>query len=292
LVSTWITVINPTRNFPICGLQKFNRERLKTHQSRVGTFSAAMLELTPLSALPHNCLLLTLDTVNILLNAATADGLAPPNLPAQLDFVLLSHSTPTHINALPRILLTHPYTQTYSTVPIATLGRLSALELTPPGPTVTAVKQDDDAFEFLTPKDVDRAFDKITTLRYSQPTILSHGITITAYPAGHSIGGTIWNIRKDQESIVVMLDWNHAKERTVGGMDPNMLRLLTRASCVITDVRGCSTPQVPTRKIREQFLIGRGSVELMRELTLRLNYHCIDIAAKCNDPSITSHKIS
>ena len=138
-------------------------------------------------------------------------------------------------------------------MPIATLGRLSTLELTPAGPTVTT---EEGAFEFLTPKDVDKAFDKIMTLRYSQPTILSHGITITAYPAGHSIGGTIWNIRKDQESIVVMLDWNHAKERTVGGLDAKTLRLLERASCVITDVRGCVTPQVPTRKIREQFLIG------------------------------------
>jgi len=231
-------------------------EELKSWAASIWRRGNAMLQLTPLSALPHNCLLLTLDTVSILLNASTADARPPPNLPSQLDFILLSHSTPTHINALPRILLTHSHTQAYSTVPIATLGRLSTLELTPAGPTVTTVKSEEDTFEFLTPKDVDKAFDKITTLRYSQPTILSHGITITAYPAGHSIGGTIWNIKKDQESIVVMLDWNHAKERTVGGLDAKTLRLLERASCVITDVRGCATPQIPTRKIREQFLIG------------------------------------
>ena len=112
-------------------------------------------------------------------------------------------------------------------------------------------------YEYLTKKDVDKVFDRITTLRYSQPTILGHRIEVTAYPSGHSIGGTIWNIKKDQESIVVMIDWNHAKERIVGGMlDGKTLRLLERASCVITDVRGSAQQQVPTRKVREQFFIG------------------------------------
>ena len=215
-----------------------------------------MLQLTPLSPLPHNCLLLTLDSLTILIDASTPDCLPPPNLPSQIDFILLSHSTPTHINALPRIALTHPYTQIYSTVPVSTLGRLSTLELTPPGPTVQDVKSEIE-YEYLTKKDVEKVFDRITTLRYSQPTHLSHGIQVTAYPSGHSIGGTIWNIKKDQESIVVMLDWNHARERIVGGMlDGKTLRLLERASCVITDVRGSSQQQIPTRKVREQFLIG------------------------------------
>src|SRR5271170_686300 len=215
-----------------------------------------MLQVTPLSCLPHNCLLLTLDSLSILLNASTPNSLPPTNLPSHLDFILLSHSTPSYINALPRIALTHPHTQIYSTVPISTLGRLSTLESTPPGPTVTDVKSEDE-YEYLTPKDVEKVFDRITTVRYSQPVILSHGVTVTAYSSGHTIGGTIWNLRKDQENVVVMVGWNHAKERIVRGMlDVKTLRLLDRASCVITDVRGSSIPQVPTRKVREQFLIG------------------------------------
>jgi cleavage and polyadenylation specificity factor subunit 2 len=219
-----------------------------------------MLHLTPLSCLPHNCLLLTLDSLNILINASTPDGRPPAGLPSDLDLILISHSTPAHINALSRIILTHPHTQIYATVPIATLGCLSTLEITPPGPTVTDGVKSEDEYEYLTRKDVEKAFDRITTLRYSQPVILSHGVTITAYPAGHSIGGTVWNIKKDQENIVVMIDWNHAKERIVGGMlDNKTMRLLERASCVITDVRGASIPQVPTRRTREQFFIGTPS---------------------------------
>jgi len=198
----------------------------------------------------------TLDSLSILLNASTPDSLPPANLPSHLDFILLSHSTPAYINALPRIALTHPHTQIYSTVPISTLGRLSTLESTPPGATVTDVKSADE-YEYLTPKDVEKVFDRIKTVRYSQPVILGHGVTVTAYPSGHTIGGTIWNLRKDQENVVVMLGWNHAKERIVRGMlDVKTLRLMERASCVITDVRGSSIPQVPTRKVREQFLIG------------------------------------
>ena len=217
-----------------------------------------MLQLTPLSELPYSCLLLTLDSLTILLNAGSPDGLLPHSLPSQLDFILLSHATPAHINALPRIALNHPHTQIHCTVPVTTLGRLAILERTPPGPTVTDAKPDpDEDIEYLTPKDVDRAFDRITPLRYSQPVMLPNGVTITAYAAGHSIGGTIWNIRKDQENIVVMIDWNHAKERMVGGtLDAKIQRLLERASCVITDVRGASIERLPTRKIREQFLIG------------------------------------
>ena len=216
----------------------------------------AMLELTCLSSSESNhCLLLTLDTLTILIDASTEDEKVPINLPSQLDFILLTHSTEAHLNqAFPRIALTHPNTLVYSTLPVSVLGRLSLQERTVNAPTLGTAKSEDE-YEYLSTKDIDKAFDRITTLRYSQPTILSHGISITAYPAGHTIGGTIWNIRKDQENIVVMVDWNHAKERVIGGhLENKTLRLLDRASCLITDVRGCSQ-SIPTRKTREQRFI-------------------------------------
>jgi cleavage and polyadenylation specificity factor subunit 2 len=39
------------------------------------------------------------------------------------------------------------------------------------------------------------------------------GITITAYGAGHTLGGTIWKIKKDTDEIVYAVDYNHQKER-------------------------------------------------------------------------------
>ena len=43
-----------------------------------------------------------------------------------------------------------------------------------------------------------------------------HGLTITPFPAGHMVGGTIWKIVKDgEEEIVYAVDFNHKKERSV-----------------------------------------------------------------------------
>lgn len=39
------------------------------------------------------------------------------------------------------------------------------------------------------------------------------GITITAYAAAHTIGGTIWKIKQDTDEIVYAVDINHQKEK-------------------------------------------------------------------------------
>src|SRR5262245_30722906 len=106
-----------------------------------------MLELTRLSAAAesHHCLLLTLDTLTILVDASTDNGEVSLHLPSQLDFILLTHSTESHLNkAFPRIALTHPNTQIYSTLPVSILGRLALQEQTPNAPTVGTVKSEDD----------------------------------------------------------------------------------------------------------------------------------------------------
>lgn len=38
-------------------------------------------------------------------------------------------------------------------------------------------------------------------------------MTITPYPAGHMIGGTMWRIAKHGEEILYAVDYNHKKER-------------------------------------------------------------------------------
>lgn len=68
-------------------------------------------------------------------------------------------------------------------------------------------------------------FALINPLKYSQPhqPIPSpfspplNGLTITAYNAGHTLGGTIWHIQHGLESIVYAVDWNQAKENVTSG---------------------------------------------------------------------------
>jgi len=39
------------------------------------------------------------------------------------------------------------------------------------------------------------------------------GIILTAYSAGHTLGGTIWKIKKDTDEILYAVNYNHKKER-------------------------------------------------------------------------------
>lgn len=88
-----------------------------------------------------------------------------------------------------------------------------------------------------TANEINDAFQSIITLRYSQPTHLAgllylsshyvaltvsagkcHGITITPYAAGHTIGGTLWKIRSPSAgTIMYAVNLNHLKERHLDG---------------------------------------------------------------------------
>jgi cleavage and polyadenylation specificity factor subunit 2 len=76
-----------------------------------------------------------------------------------------------------------------------------------------------------TTEEITRYFQRITPLKYSQPhqPIASdfspplEGLVLTAYNAGHTLGGTIWQIQHGMESIVYAVDWNQARENVMGG---------------------------------------------------------------------------
>jgi cleavage and polyadenylation specificity factor subunit 2 len=76
-----------------------------------------------------------------------------------------------------------------------------------------------------TTEEIARYFSLIQPLKYSQPHQPSpspfspplDGLTLTAYNAGHTVGGTIWHIQHGMESIVYAMDWNQARESVVAG---------------------------------------------------------------------------
>ncbi|CAH8832769.1 unnamed protein product [Trichobilharzia szidati] len=75
-------------------------------------------------------------------------------------------------------------------------------------------------FHHFTLDDVDLAFDNVHQVKYQQMTSLhgrGHGLCIIPLPSGHTIGGTIWKIVKEDTSIVYALDFNHKKERHLNG---------------------------------------------------------------------------
>ena len=72
-------------------------------------------------------------------------------------------------------------------------------------------------------------------MRYVQHSALGGkgvGITVTAYAAGHMLGGAVWKVHKEAEDVVYAVDYNHRKEKHLNG---TALESINRPSLLITD---------------------------------------------------------
>ncbi|KAI6247186.1 Cleavage factor two protein 2 [Erysiphe necator] len=165
-----------------------------------------------------------------------------------LSIILLTHATISHLGAFAHCCKHFPLFSRipiYATLPVIQLGRTLLQDLyasTPlagtkiPASTLSeasySYSQKTSAFldsEILlpspTPEEIQTYFGLIHPLKYSQPqqpipSPLSpplNGLTITAYNAGHTLGGTIWHIQHGLESIVYAVDWNQARENVLAG---------------------------------------------------------------------------
>ncbi|BFZ53047.1 hypothetical protein PYCC9005_000070 [Savitreella phatthalungensis] len=102
--------------------------------------------------------------------------------------------------------------------------------------------------------DVDDAFDGMDSLRYAQATQLAgrlQGIGITAFNAGHSLGGTIWRLTRGADRIVYADAWNHARDASLNGAalftQGQVPEQLARPSVLITDAYNAAASNPPTR---------------------------------------------
>ncbi|KAI8087359.1 beta-lactamase-like protein [Thamnidium elegans] len=217
------------------------------------------IKFTPISGAKNEdplCYLLEIDEAKILLDCGWSDNFDEQDLAnlkkiaKQVDAVLISHCDLPHLGAYPyarsHLGLTCPV---YSTIPIVNMGRICMYD-------IYQSKTNELEFKTFSLEDVDNSFDKITSLRYSQPTALTgncQGITITAYAAAHTIGGTIWKIKQDTDEIVYAVDFNHRKELHLDGTVLHsggvVLDSLTRPSLLITDAYNSKVIH-PARKDR------------------------------------------
>ncbi|EGD82130.1 hypothetical protein PTSG_02804 [Salpingoeca rosetta] len=107
-------------------------------------------------------------------------------------------------------------------------------------------------FSTFTLDDVDQAFDNITRIKYSQTVNLPGvGISITAYPAGHMIGGSVWRITKDGENVVYAVDYNHRRE---WHLNSTSLDILTWPAILITDTLNVAYTSPKRREVLGQLL--------------------------------------
>jgi cleavage and polyadenylation specificity factor subunit 2 len=116
-------------------------------------------------------------------------------------------------------------------------------------------------------------FSSIVSLKYSQPHQPSpspfspslNGLTITAYSAGHTLGGTIWHIQHGLESVVYAVDWNQARElhlsgaawlggTTTGGAE--VIEQLRRPTAMVCSSRGSEpVATAGARQKRDELLL-------------------------------------
>lgn len=115
-------------------------------------------------------------------------------------------------------------------------------------------------------------FALIHPLKYSQPhqplaSPLSpplNGLTITAYNAGHTLGGTIWHIQHGLESIVYAVDWNQARENVLAGAawlggagagGAEVIEQLRKPTALICSSRGAERVALPGGRAKRDELL-------------------------------------
>ncbi|XP_052756428.1 probable cleavage and polyadenylation specificity factor subunit 2 [Galleria mellonella] len=166
-----------------------------------------------------------------------------------IDAVLLSHSDPLHLGALPyavgKLGLNCPI---YATLPIYKMGQMFMYDLYQAHRNVSE-------FDLFTLDDVDAAFDRITQLKYNQSIDMKGkglGVRITPLPAGHSLGGTVWRIAAPgEEDIVYAPDFNHKKERHLNGCE---IEKLMRPSLLLLGAMNTDYVQ-QRRRLRDEKLM-------------------------------------
>ncbi|KAF2402551.1 hypothetical protein EJ06DRAFT_528664 [Trichodelitschia bisporula] len=209
-----------------------------------------------------------------------------------LSFILLTHATTSHLGAFAHCCKHFPLFSKipiYATTPVISLGRSLLQDLYTSTPlAASSIPQaafTDYAYALAgsknattpnillqppTPEEIASYFSLITPLKYSQahepaaspfsPPL--NGLQITAYSAGHTLGGTIWHIQHGLESVVYAVDWNQAREHVLSGAawlstgGAEVIEALRRPTALICSSRASQRVALPGgRKKRDELLV-------------------------------------
>ena len=214
---------------------------------------------------------------------------------SSLSIILLTHATPSHIGAFAHCCKHFPsFTKIpiYATSPVISLGRTLLQDIyasTPLASTIVSQSSlSDTSFTYASsgPQDSPKIllqppsseeiasyFALIHPLKYSQPhqplpspfSPPLNDLTITAYNAGHTLGGTLWRIQHGMESIVYAVDWNQARENVFagaawlggsGGGGAEVIEELRKPTALVCSARGSEkVTMAGGRKKRDDLLI-------------------------------------
>jgi Cft2 family RNA processing exonuclease len=220
--------------------------------SRLGRQMACSVRVTPLygarTSAPPLCTVLEIDDALFLLDCGWNDrfdvSLLDPLRPVinrGIDAVFLSHPDLAHLGALPYLvgkLGLGASVPVYATTPVQVLGQMFLYD-------AHQHRYFSEEFDTFTLDDVDEAFERIRPVKYQQVLELSQNVFVTAYPAGHLLGGAIWKFQKESEEIVYCVDVNHRRERLLNGC-ASTPQLINKPSHLIVGASGVLT--APSQK--------------------------------------------
>lgn len=184
---------------------------------------------------------------------------------SSVDLILLSQPETSLIGAYAYLAFKGLKIPVYATLPVCNLGRVATIDLYRSvgliGPLTEA------EFEL---NDIEEAFDRIITVKYSQNIDLRakfDGLNLTALNSGHCLGGTIWVLNKNSEKVIYSPEWNHSKDSFLNGADLLQNSNILRPSVFITSTKIGSI--LPHKKRVEKFFelvdatLGRGGTVLL-----------------------------
>ncbi|TKA83726.1 hypothetical protein B0A55_00258, partial [Friedmanniomyces simplex] len=209
---------------------------------------------------------------------------AVENRVSTLSIILLTHATIEHLGAYAHCCKHIPLfikIPVYATTPVINLGRTLLTDLYASSPLAASIiplssisgSPASDAlpnllFEAPTPDEIASYFALINPLKYSQPhqPIASPfspslgNLTVTAYGAGHTLGGAIWHIQHGMESIVYAADWNQGRENLLPGATllsggQEIIEPLQRPTALICSSKGVERGESLPRKDRDARLV-------------------------------------
>jgi len=223
------------------------------------------------------CYLLSVDGRLFLLDCGWDDRMAVDSLGPlaeiahKIDAVLISHPDTAHLGALPYAFGTLGMRcKVYATLPVHKMGMMFMYDH-------FLSRRTEQDFALFSLDDVDKAFGAFVPVRYTQHSNLdfsgslgdgaemeiteegvkkitsgnrTSAITVTAYAAGHTLGGAVWKIHKDAEDVVYAVDYNHRREKHLNG---TVLDSINRPSLLITDA--FNAQGVPHLKSRDDDLM-------------------------------------
>lgn len=172
-----------------------------------------------------------------------------------VDIILLSQPTLEFLGAYTLLhynFLSHFISriEVYATLPVANLGRTSTIDYYVSRGILGPYESSK-----LEVEEVEKSFDHITTIKFSQMIDLRSkfdGLSFVAYSSGVNIGGSIWCIMCNAEKLLYAPLWNHAKDILINGtsaIDTNGKPLSTamKPSTIITSFEKFGST-IPYRK--------------------------------------------